>query len=276
MATRITRSRNSRSQRALNPTLDGVEIDNVVRRASEPVPESSLLTSAYAPGVFVARIQVRCDAFLFDLDGVLIDSTPAVARVWIRWAGERGFDPDSVVRRAHGRPSLTTIRELLPNSDHELENRELERREIEDLEGVVPLPGTAVLLSALPGNCWTIVTSSTRSLAAIRLQTAGLPAPARFITSSDVVNGKPHPEPFLRAAALLATDPLNCIVVEDAPAGVLAGKAAGARVLAFPTTVREAELRQAGADWIAQDCAAITLQKTEPQSPRLTVTLHSL
>ena len=87
--------------------------------------------------------ELHCAALLFDMDGVLIDSTPAVARVWHRWAVEHGFDPEEVVARAHGRPSLTTVKEYLPSADHQAENREVERREIEDLEGVVPLPGRA-------------------------------------------------------------------------------------------------------------------------------------
>src|SRR3954471_11546329 len=94
--------------------------------------------------------QVQCAALLFDLDGVLISSTPAVARVWKQWAIERGFDPEEVVPRAHGRPSLTTVREYLPNSDHDAENREVERREMEDTEGIVPLPGAVELLASLP------------------------------------------------------------------------------------------------------------------------------
>src|SRR5437868_7941352 len=117
--------------------------------------------------------QVQCSALLFDMDGVLIDSTPAVARVWHKWAVERGFNPEGVVSRAHGRPSLTTVREYLPGADHEAENREVERREIEDLEGVVPLPGAVDLLASLPEDRWTIVTSCTRRLAEVRLRAAG-------------------------------------------------------------------------------------------------------
>lgn len=94
--------------------------------------------------------EVRCSALLFDMDGVLIDSTPAVARVWHKWAIEHDFNPAEIVSRAHGRPSLTTVREYLPGADHEAENREVERREIEDLEGVVPLPGSVELLASLP------------------------------------------------------------------------------------------------------------------------------
>jgi sugar-phosphatase len=201
--------------------------------------------------------QVRCAALLFDMDGVLIDSTPAVARVWHRWAVEHGFNPEEVVAHAHGRPSLTTVREYLPNSDHEAENREVERREIADLDGVVPLPGALELLANLPAERWTIVTSCTRRLAEVRLRAAGLPLPKSFVTSNDITHGKPHPEPYLKGASLLGFPAAECVVVEDAPAGVRAGKAAGAKVIALTTTVRESAVRDAGADWVVGNCGDI-------------------
>jgi sugar-phosphatase len=201
---------------------------------------------------------VECEALLFDMDGVLIDSTPAVARVWTKWARARGFNPDEVVAHAHGRPSITTVREYLPNADHEAENRVVERAEIEDLAGVVPLPGARELLESLPAERWTIVTSCTRALAEVRLRAAGLPAPKLFVTATDVVNGKPHPEPFLKAAKILGVAATGCVVVEDAPAGIRAGKAAGARVIAFPTTSPPGRLAEAGADWVVTNCAAIS------------------
>ena len=203
--------------------------------------------------------QIRYAAFLFDLDGVLINSTPAVARVWRRWAIEHGFNPDEVVARAHGRPSLTTVTEYLPHADHDAENREVERREIDDLEGVVPLPGALDLLASLPGDRWTIVTSCTRPLAEVRIKAAGLPLPKKLITSNDITHGKPHPEPYLKGAAVLGFPPNECIVFEDVPAGVRAGKAAGAKVIAFTTTVKGSVLQEAGADWILSNCADIRL-----------------
>ena len=203
--------------------------------------------------------EIRCAALLFDLDGVLINSTPAVARVWRRWAMEHGFDPEKVIARAHGRPSLATIREFLPNADHEAENREVERREIADLEGVLPLPGALELLGSLPDDRWTIVTSGTRPLAEVRLRAAGLPVPDRLITATDIVNGKPHPEPYLKGAAFLGFSPERCVVLEDVPAGVRAGKSAGARVIAFKTTAQPSALREAGADWILNDCRDVQL-----------------
>jgi sugar-phosphatase len=202
-------------------------------------------------------IMIRCSALLFDLDGVLIDSTPAVARVWSRWAAEHGLDPEAVVRLAHGRPSRTTIRELLPGADIDRENREVERREMEDLDGVVLLPGAREILNNLPPERWTIATSCTRPLAEVRLRAAGLPIPETIVTSSDVRIGKPDPEPYLKAAAKLGFTPFDCVVVEDAPAGIRAGKGAGTRVIAFVTTMVRRDLEEAGADWIVRNCADI-------------------
>jgi mannitol-1-/sugar-/sorbitol-6-phosphatase len=222
--------------------------------------------------------QIQCSALLFDMDGVLIDSTPAVARVWHGWAVEHGFDPETVVRMAHGRPSRRTIRDLLSNLENKInvqsdlereierEDREVERREIEDLAGVVLLPGALQLLNSLPPDRWTIATSCTRKLAEVRLRAAGLPIPEKMITSSEVKIGKPDPEPYLKAAAKLGFRPSDCIVVEDAPAGIIAGKAAGSRVIAFLTTMPRLELEEAGADWIVESCADIVVSKAASKS----------
>jgi sugar-phosphatase len=206
--------------------------------------------------------KISCEALLFDMDGVLVDSTPAVARVWSWWARLHGFDPDDIVHKAHGRPSIATIREILPHADHEAENREVERREILDVDGVIPLPGVRELLASLPAARWTIVTSCTKPLANVRLRAAGLSAPSHMVTADDITCGKPNPEPYLKGAALLGFAPQDCLVIEDASAGVRSGKAAGARVIALQTTEANEVLIAVGADWIVKDCGALFLEKT--------------
>jgi mannitol-1-/sugar-/sorbitol-6-phosphatase len=158
---------------------------------------------------------------------------------------EHGFDPDEVVARVHGRPSLATVREYLPTAGQAADNREIERREMQDADGIIALPGARELLLELLAERWTIATSCTRPLAEVRLRAAGLPIPERLVTSADVTLGKPHPEPFLQAAAKLGFSASDCVVVEDVPAGMRAGKAAGASVIAIRTTVEEVELRSA-------------------------------
>jgi mannitol-1-/sugar-/sorbitol-6-phosphatase len=208
-------------------------------------------------------MKIHCRGVLFDLDGVLVDSTPAVARVWTKWALKHGFVPDEVVHQAHGRPSMATIRELLPHADHEAENLEVERAEIEDVEGVIPLPGALELLDALPQDRWAIATSCSRPLAEVRIRAAGLPFPKHLVTSSDVQRGKPDPEPYVKAARTLSLAPADCIVIEDSPAGIRAGKAAGARALALRTTAPDPELTQSGADWIVNDLASLRLNSSD-------------
>lgn len=195
-------------------------------------------------------IEISCRGLLFDLDGVLVDSTPAVARVWTKWAIAHGFDPVEIVHRAHGRPSIATIRDLLPDADHEAENQIVLQGEIEDTVGVIALPGARELLNSLPAGRWAVVTSCSRPLAEVRLKTAGFPYPRQVITSDDVLRGKPDPEPYLKGAALLGVPTSGCVVFEDAPAGIRAGKNAGAMVVALRTTVSDSELEKAGADWI--------------------------
>jgi sugar-phosphatase len=204
-------------------------------------------------------VEVISTGLLFDLDGVLVDSTPAVARVWRKWAIAHGFDPEETIRQAHGRPSVETVRDLLPSADSEEENRIILRGEIEDTDGVVALPGARELLNSLPEERWALVTSCARPLAEVRLRTAGLPIPSRMITCDDVRNGKPDPEPYRKGAELLGVPASECVVFEDAPAGIRAGKAAGARVIALRSTSPDPELEKAGADWILPSYYNLTL-----------------
>lgn len=188
-----------------------------------------------------------CSALLFDLDGVLVDSTPAVARSWRAWAIQHQLSPEVAISRAHGRRSIETIRELAPHLNAEEENQRVERMEIEDREGVVALPGAARLLRMLPAERYAIVTSATRELALARLGYAGLPAPANLISADDVSEGKPSPEPYLAGAKLLGMPAKDCLVFEDAPAGILSAQAAGIRVIALETTYSSQKLGTADA-----------------------------
>jgi sugar-phosphatase len=188
---------------------------------------------------------LHCSAILFDLDGVLVDSREPVERQWALWARKHHLDPAHVVRAAHGRPSLETIRDQAPQLDAEAEDKIMEQAEISDLVGIRPIAGAADLLARIPPGNWAIVTSCSRDLAATRLHAAGLPVPRTMITSSDITHGKPDPEGYLKGAAALHFQPRECVVIEDAPPGIRAGKAAGTRVIAVPTTYPPAELREA-------------------------------
>lgn len=205
--------------------------------------------------------RIVCRALLIDMDGVLVDSTAAIARVWARWAARHNMDAVAVTALAHGRTSRASIQELLPHESPEVhaeEDRWMLRAEIEDVADVVALPGARELLASVPSAQRVIVTSAARNLAEIRLRAAGVWDLVHYlVTSGDVRNGKPNPEPYLKGAAALNIPPADCVVVEDAASGTRAGKSAGARVLAIRTTSTDAELLAAGADWIANDCASL-------------------
>jgi sugar-phosphatase len=186
-------------------------------------------------------------AILFDMDGVLMDSTPSVERVWRTWAAQQGFDPEHVASLAHGRRSIETIRAVAPQLDAEKENLVVEQMEIDDKEGVTALPGAAELLAHLPPDRFAIVTSATRPLAVARLGYAGIPVPQHIITADDVIHGKPSPEPFLKGAALWGFMPTDCLVFEDTPAGISSARSAGMKAIALQTTYPADQLQAAHA-----------------------------
>lgn len=175
------------------------------------------------------------DAILFDMDGTLISSIAAVDRSWSRWAGEHGFDPDTF-RISHGTPARTLVERLLPADAVDAAVARIDEIEIADVDGVLLLDGAAELLAALPAERVAIVTSCTRDLAHARIAATGLDVPAVVVTADDVQNGKPDPEPFALGAARLGLDPARCLVVEDAPAGLASGRAAGCATLAVSGT----------------------------------------
>jgi len=200
------------------------------------------------------------DAILFDIDGTLVDSTAAVTRTWRTWAGVHGFDAEEILRVCHGRRSEDTVAALLPEEHRAAAVIELERMELSDLSDVIALPATRRLLTELPPSQWAAVTSGSRRLMLARLATAGLPAPEVLISAEDVTVGKPDPEGYLRAAGALGRDARRCLVIEDAPAGIRAGRAAGARVLAVATSHPAAEL--AAADEVIADLTACRVEST--------------
>ena len=189
----------------------------------------------------------HCSAILFDLDGVLIDSTPSVTRQWRIWAKDNDIDEKELLAVAHGRRTVETIRLVAPGLAAEEEARMLEHREAADTEGVMVMPGAADLLRAIPHGRWCVVTSGTRHLATARLRLGKISSPDVLVTADDVINGKPHPEPYLKGARLLGMKPEDCLVIEDAPAGIEAAHNGGMKVIALPSTYPVESLQAADA-----------------------------
>jgi mannitol-1-/sugar-/sorbitol-6-phosphatase len=177
-----------------------------------------------------------CAAILFDLDGVLCDSTRQVDREWREWAARKGVNGDAVMAIAHGVRTIEVIRQVAPHLDVEAEAAAIEDHEAHDQTGVVVMPGALDLVQSIPEGRWGVVTSGSRLLAQSRLQHCGLPVPEVLVTSDDVTNGKPHPEPYLKGAAGLGYQAAECLVIEDAPAGIQSARASGMRVLGLTTT----------------------------------------
>jgi sugar-phosphatase len=188
-----------------------------------------------------------CSAILFDLDGVLVDSTGSVDQHWRIWARERGIDEEKVIAIAHGVRAIEVIRTVAPHLNAEAELRQLEQEETDDHHKLKAMPGVIDLLRSLPENRWGVVTSGSRSIAPDRLRTVGVPVPKVLITADDVVNGKPHPEPYLKGAAELGVKPEQCLVIEDAPAGIRSAHAGGMKVIGFASTYRPEQLQEADA-----------------------------
>lgn len=176
--------------------------------------------------------QHRFSAFLFDMDGTLTNSVAAAERVWSHWAEGKGLNVADFLPTIHGVRCIDTLRRLnLPGVDPEREADLLAQAEIDDVEGVVSIEGAARFLAALPAERWAVVTSAPRLLAERRILAAGLPLPQIMVSAEDVEHGKPAPDCFLLAARKLGVKPDECLVFEDAPAGIAAAEAAGAKVM---------------------------------------------
>ncbi|MET7274856.1 MULTISPECIES: HAD family hydrolase [Streptomyces] len=205
---------------------------------------------------------IHAQALLFDNDGTLVSSLESVRRCWTRWAGEYGITAERFAQvELHGRPAAEIAADLLPADVVPEAVARIEHLEVEDVPngGVRLLPGTRVFLDALPADRWAVVTSATRRLAEARLDAVGI-LPKTLVAADDITRGKPDPEPYLLGARALGVDPAACVVFEDAPAGLQAGRAAGMTTVALATTHRAAEL---DADLVVDDLSALSVLVTD-------------
>jgi len=179
----------------------------------------------------------RYRAFLFDMDGTLLNSIAAAERVWSIWAERHGLDVAAFLKTIHGARAIDTItRQALPGVDPEVEAQWITEAEIKDVRGVVAIPGAIEFLKRLPADQWALVTSAPRKLALHRLEAAGIAAPAALVTAEDVAIGKPNPACYVLGAQRLGVSVQDCLVFEDAAVGIRAGEAAGADVMVVTST----------------------------------------
>lgn len=209
---------------------------------------------------------MECKGFLFDLDGTLVDSLPAVERAWVNWAKRRGINPQDVLDFIHGKQAITSLRHFMPGESEAAIQQEfllLEQVEAQDTDGVTALPGAVALLERLNALDipWAIVTSGSIPVATARRNAGGLPQPEVFITAEQVKHGKPQPDAYLLGAERLGLAPQDCVVVEDAAAGILSGLAAGCQVIAVNAPADAPKLDQV--DLLLSSLEQIAVRKTE-------------
>jgi mannitol-1-/sugar-/sorbitol-6-phosphatase len=197
-------------------------------------------------------------AVLFDMDGVLISSIAADERSWLRWAKLHGMQDTFSIQSTHGRRTVDTIRALRPDLDPAIELKRMEDFDEEDTLGLTLYPGVRDLLAELSPTQWSIVTSASDRVMRHRLGVLGLSLPLHIVTADHVHSGKPNPEPYQLGAAQLGLKPSDCLVIEDAPSGIRAGKAAGSSVLAVASSHRPQELHEA--DWIINSLTDLALK----------------
>ena len=207
---------------------------------------------------------LRCKAILFDLDGVLVNSAELVERTWRAWAARHQLDAEKVIAVAHGRRTVETVRILAPHLMVDAEVAALESGEAVTSDGIYEIPGAREMLDMLPPDRWAIVTSGIRAIAEFRIRQMGLPMPSVMICAEDLSRGKPDPEGYLTAAMRLDQPPKDCIVIEDAPAGIEAAHNAGMRVIAIAATYPADQLQ--AADLVVERLTDISIVWNQDQA----------
>ena len=214
-------------------------------------------------------LTLRCAAVLFDLDGVLVDSTACVEKSWRDWATRRELDPDRVMEVAHGRRTIETVRLVAPHLNANQEAAAIAAVESTTTEGVLEVPGARELLERLPANAWAIVTSGVRAVATLRIRHTRLPMPKVLVPADEIQRGKPDPDGYLTAARLLGVDPAMCVVVEDTPPGLEAARAGGMRSIGVSGTYPASALTRA--DYVVSRLDALQIRSAGCWPP---LTMH--
>ena len=206
---------------------------------------------------------LRCRAILFDLDGVLVDSSERVEKTWRQWSARHGLDAELVIAVAHGRRTVETVALVAPHLSADAELRALETSEATNCDGVYEIAGACDLLQLLPPKRWAIVTSGIRAVAEFRIRYTGLPTPVVMICGEEISRGKPDPEGYLAAASRLGFPPADCVVIEDAPPGIEAAKSAGMRAIGVAMTYPSERL--VGADMVVERLAELRMESLDDE-----------
>ncbi|KAI8982608.1 HAD-superfamily hydrolase subfamily IA, variant 3 [Pilobolus umbonatus] len=214
--------------------------------------------------------QLEAKAFIFDLDGTIVDTTPVVINFWTQLAISHHLDPKEILKTSHGRRTIETLALWIPELATPQKVLELETKLSDEMEGVIVLPGVIDLIDGIDRDDWTINTAGTHYMATARLSQFHIPVPSEMVTGDKISQGKPHPEGYLKAAALLGKSPQECIVFEDAPAGVMAAISAGAQCIACVTTHTVEQLKEAGATVIVDRLDSVHIQRMEDGSYSVT------